>query len=164
MNIHAIAQTLEDRFTLQKFSWSGLAKKLDIKEYKILDARRKPVPGRVYDPENNNYGAIATIITRDDNALDLFYRLTDQDFEQLATKQSTSSIFLSLDDISINDKLFLWNAPKGQIQVSVLKITDTHIACANTETSQLYAWSHTTFKNYGPSDLTNTQKTTPEAP
>lgn len=159
--VKEIAQSLEMRFEQSKFSWAGLARKLDLKEHSIMDARRRPIPGTIYDPEANNYDAVATVICKDEEALNLFRQLTKEDFAELAsTARGGGGVkkYLPMEKIQTGHTYYLWYAPQGQIQVTVIAMTDTHIAAQNTQTSQLYAWRHTSFVDYAP----NLQEASPE--
>ena len=169
--ITRVSETLEMRFTQQKFSWAGLAKALDMKEHKILDARRRPIPGAVYDPEANNYDAIARAIcgpekAPHDDIIDAFESLTDEQWDALTHSARTfgggSRKYLQLAEIQrrfdqANAEgeqltLYLWYAPEGPIMVNIVRITETHIAAENVLTSKLYAWRLTSFMDYAPND------------
>jgi len=185
--IQTVVATLEARFTAQKFSWAGLAKTLGLKDHKILDARKRPIPGAIYDPESNNYEAIARVICGLEKApnvelIEQFKAITDEQWEALASNArgfgGVNKKYIQMDEIVAQYEKYagiidtpegeerpiepgtywLWYAPRGVIRIRVLHITSTHIACENMETDQLYAWGHKSFMDYAP----NHNEPTPE--
>ena len=176
-NITRVAQTLEARFTEQKFSWAGLAKALDLKDHKILDARRRPIPGAVYDPEANNYEAIARVIcgtekAPNDDLMATFEALTEEQWSALASNArgfgGANKKYIQLAEIQERFatataegetvSLELWYAPEGPISITILQMTETHVAAENNHSSKLYAWRLTSFMDYAPNDEAPTEE------
>jgi hypothetical protein len=127
-----------------------LATHCDVKYFKVLNARKKPIEGVAYDPEAVNWEAVTLAFGEESSV----WKLTEENWEELNVEANrnvagSGTVVKEMSAFSVGQSVYLRR--EATTPYTIIHITGTHVVIQLEGTETPLAWKHETFLFNGPS-------------